>query len=103
MNRAALGAGLAPDAIPIQAPHCVVRRQQEGYLFYNPHTDEMHLVPAAGFAVYSQCDGVRTVADIQQWMAPAARARRADAQAAVARFLEDLARRGILEVDDGDD
>jgi hypothetical protein len=103
MNPSSQGGGLPPHAIPLQAPHCVVRRQQEGYLFYNPHTDEMHLVPAAGYAVYAQCDGVRTVAEIQQWMMPAASADTAVAEAGIVQFLAALAARGLVEVDDAHD
>lgn len=89
---------LIRGAIPQPTGCCVVRQQKEGYLFYNSRTDELHLVPSTGFLVYQLCDGLRTAADIEQWLADALPGDRRTAGEAIERFLDALVTRGILEM-----
>ncbi|MBS0448011.1 MAG: PqqD family peptide modification chaperone [Proteobacteria bacterium] len=89
---------LAIDRCAILQPTgCVVRPQQEGYLFYNARTDELHLVPEAGFLIYQLCDGLRTVDEIEQWLAQASSEPRPATSEALGRFLDALVARGIVE------
>ena len=69
---------------------CVVREQRDEYLVYNSRTDELHLISPMGRYLYMLCDGLRTVAEIQALVQPAA-------GAAVSEFLAKLAARGLVE------
>ena len=98
MRDSAVDIALARDAIPQPTGCCVVRRQKEGYLFYNSQTDELHIVPSTGFFVYQLCDGLRTAGEIEQWLAEAIPGDRETVREALGRFLDALVSRGILEV-----
>lgn len=98
MNARAPKTGLTPATILQAGAGCVMREQQEGKLFYNVRTDELHLMPAAGFVVFELCDGLRSVADIGQWLADAFPAERAALPATLMHFLTQLVERGILEL-----
>lgn len=75
----------------------VVRPQKESYLLYSSRTDEMHLVPPSGFAIYQLCDGLRTVADIGAHMSDAFDAEHSALRRHLSRFLGDLESRGLVE------
>ncbi|BCJ56074.1 hypothetical protein Asp14428_75490 [Actinoplanes sp. NBRC 14428] len=68
-------------------PWCVLRQQVAEYLVYNSRTDELHLIGPLGHYLYLLCDGLRTVAELQD-LVPGTD---------VAGFLDDLVARGILE------
>jgi len=76
----------------------IVRPQKEGYLFYNSHTDELHLVSSDGLVVYELCNGLRTVGEIQHWLSEAIYDEREIAQKRIEQFIESLVVRGLLEV-----
>lgn len=97
MNARAPKIELTPATILQAGGRCVMREQKEGKLFYNVRTDELHLMPAAGFVVYQLCDGLRSVAEIEQWLADAFPAERDALPAALTHFLTRLVERGILE------
>lgn len=90
----------ARNPIPQSTNSCVIRRQKEGYLFYNSRTDELHLMPSTGFLVYQLCDGLRTTSEIEQWLAEAIPSNRQAIREPVQQFLEALVARGILEMTD---
>jgi hypothetical protein len=91
------GSAAARDMIPQPAGCCVIRRQKDGYLFYNSETDELHIVPSIGYFIYQLCDGLRTVGEIEQWIEEAIPHQRDLARDAVGRFLDALIARGVLE------
>jgi len=78
---------VAADQVLGPTPWCVLRQQVGEYLVYNSRTDELHLISPLGHYLYLLCDGLRTVAEIQE-LVP-----RDD----VAGYLADLADRGILQ------
>lgn len=78
-------------------PWCVVRKQNPDHLFYNSRTDELHLVPPAGFMVYGLCDGRRTVAEIESEVAEAMGEDTRSVRGPLLEFLERLVARGVLE------
>ncbi|HZR82556.1 MAG TPA: PqqD family peptide modification chaperone [Candidatus Binatia bacterium] len=93
-------AALADDAFPQLTPWCVIRPQEDRYLIYNTRSDELHLVPHAGFLVYSLCDGAHSVRDIAAHLA-----NRMDGevfmnvQSRVREYLSGLIARGLVNVD----
>lgn len=78
---------LAADLVLGPTTWCVLRQQVGEYLVYNSRTDELHLISPLGHYLYLLCDGLRTVAEIQQ-LVPGDD---------VAGFLADLVARGMLE------
>src|SRR4051794_9969160 len=95
-----MNAELASDVVLQPTPWCTVREQEERYLVYNPRTDELHLVPPTGFYVFSLCDGLNTVAEIQARLEKALTGDSALLRPRLHSFLAALLERGILEVSD---
>lgn len=85
------------DSFPQPTSHCVVRKQADEYLIYNPHTDELHLLPPTGFFVYQLCDGLHTVEEIAGELAEGLDASATAVRQPLMRFLGELVERGILE------
>ncbi len=83
------------------AKSVVVRPQRGEYLFYNSLTDELHLVPLAGYAVYSRCDGTRTINKIADELLPQFENKRDDLRHQLQEFLDALEKRGLVERVDG--
>ncbi|WP_034492496.1 HPr-rel-A system PqqD family peptide chaperone [Afifella pfennigii] len=79
----------------------IVRRQKADYLFYNSRTDELHLVPPPGHAVYAMCDGVRSLQEIAEALAASFEVDSAELRAPLGAFLEQLEARGLVERSDG--
>lgn len=86
------------DAVLQPTSWSVVRPQKDEYLVYNSRTDEMHLVPEAGFLVYRLCDGLQTVGEIERSLAEALGNDEEAIHEALTAFLGQLIARGILEV-----
>jgi hypothetical protein len=80
---------------------CVVREQGTEFLVYNRKTDELHLLPPSGYFTFRLCDGVNTVADIEQQLACELGDRSANVRSVLHDFLDKLMARGIVEVEDG--
>jgi hypothetical protein len=92
-----MNAELAGDTVLQPTPWCTVREQEERYLVYNPRTDELHLVPPTGFYVFSICDGLNTVDEIQFRLEQALAGDPAAVRQRLHAFLAGLVQRGILE------
>jgi hypothetical protein len=75
----------------------VVRPQKGNYLFYNSRTDELHLIPPTGHAVYELCDGLRTVAQINNQLSEGIDAEPSQFRDRLTEFLGALERRGLVE------
>lgn len=94
--------GPVPTDIFFQRPTWVVVRPQKGqYLLYNSRTDELHLIPPTGHAVYALCDGLRSIHDISAALSDAIDAEPALIKEHVAEFLGSLETRGLVERVDG--
>ena len=91
-------AELSGDSVLQPTLWCTVREQEARYLVYNPRTDELHLVPPTGFYVFSICDGLNTVDEIQSSLAKALAEDPALLRQRLHAFLAGLIERGILEV-----
>jgi hypothetical protein len=78
---------------------CVMRPQEEQYLFYHSRTDELHLVSPSGFYLVHLCNGLRTVAEIEALLAEALSDDRHSVAQKVRPFLQGMVTRGVLEVD----
>jgi len=87
---------LSPETVLVQAPQCIVRRQETQDLFYNVHTDEMHLVPKAGTYIYALCDGVTTIAQIEDAFCRVIQEDRSTVKGRLFQFLEQMVARGLL-------
>jgi hypothetical protein len=78
------------------AAYCIARPQLEGFVVYNPRTDELHLLNAKSYCVYQLCDGLHSVAEIQAALGVT------DAEGGcpdeIRVFLEKLVARGLLEI-----
>ncbi|MCB1496069.1 MAG: PqqD family protein [Bauldia sp.] len=75
----------------------VIRPQKGDYLFYNSHTDELHLIPPTGHAVFSRCDGIKTIDEITEDLAPSFKAQPDEVRGRLLQFLGELETRGLLE------
>lgn len=95
-----MNADLASDTVLQPTPWCTVREQEERYLVYNPRTDELHLVPPTGYYVFSLCDGLNTVDEIQTRLGKAIAGDSTLLRQRLHAFLAGLIERGILEVSD---
>lgn len=95
-----MSAELANDVILQPTPWCTIREQEERYLVYNSRTDELHLVPPTGFYVFSLCDGLNTVDEIQTRLEKVLAEDPAPLRPQLHAFLAGLLERGILEVAD---
>lgn len=80
----------------LPAPWCVVRQQEEGFLLYNPRTDELHLLPATAFFAYRLCDGLHSIGEVAAELAAATGADESEARKRVRGFLISLVDRGLL-------
>jgi hypothetical protein len=90
---------LSPQSVPIASPGCVVRELAEGgYLFYSPATDELHLVPWTGHYIFQLCDGLRSLAEIEQLVEDAFGEDRNRVHTAIATFVEGLVERRLLVI-----
>lgn len=89
------------DVVLRQTQWCTVREQETEFLVYNRHTDELHLIPPSGILVYRLCDGIRSVGELTDLLAPAFGRRPKDFQNPLETFIRQLLERGILEVCDG--
>ena len=92
---------VSADTFFLRPSWVVVRPQKGQYLLYNSRTDELHLVPPAGNAVYALCDGLRSVHDISAALSDAIDAEPALIKERVAQFLGSLETRGLVERIDG--
>jgi hypothetical protein len=79
-------------------PYCIARPQLEGFVVYNPRTDELHLLNAESFCVYQLCDGLLSIAEVQS--ATGASSNDSAVSAEIRSFLEKLIARGLLEIVD---
>jgi len=92
---------LGEASILKRASCCVVRKQREEVLIYNTRTDELHLIPPAGFYIYKLFDGARALGEIEIQLEELL-ATQADKVACPLRtFVGQLLARGILEEDRG--
>jgi coenzyme PQQ synthesis protein D (PqqD) len=95
-----MSADLASDVVLQPTPWCTVREQEDRYLVYNPRTDELHLVPPTGFYVFSLCDGLNTVDEIQTRLEKVLAGDSMQLRQRLHAFLACLIERGILELAD---
>lgn len=77
-------------------PGCIARPQAQGFVVYNPRTDELHILNPESFCVYQLCDGIHSVAEIQS--ALGLDAENGTVPRLVVAFLEKLAARRLIEV-----
>ncbi len=90
---------LTPETIPIRSRDVVTRNDSGGVLLFQVRTDEMHFVSDAAFALFSLCDGSRTVAEIEELLARELPELDAPgARASVEQFFESLADRDVIEL-----
>jgi hypothetical protein len=95
-----MNAELSAGTVLQPTPWCTVREQEERYLIYNSRTDELHLMPPTGFYVFSTCDGLNTVEEIQARLEKSLPGSSATVRQRLHAFLAGLIERGILEVAD---
>lgn len=87
------------DSIPLRSKDVVTRKDAQGILLFQVRTDEMHFITNNAFALFSLCDGSRTLEEIQDFVA----ANRPDLESPdgrslITQFIESLAQRNILEL-----
>jgi Coenzyme PQQ synthesis protein D (PqqD) len=76
----------------------VVARPQKGtYLLYNSRTDELHLIPPTGHAVYFLCDGLKTVDEINAELSNVIDAEPDTLRQRLTGFFDALESRGLVE------
>lgn len=90
---------LVSEMIPLRSKDVVTRNDSRGMLLFQVRTDEMHFVSDSAFALFSLCDGSRTVGEIEELLA----ARQpemasSDARQRVEQFIESLAQRSVIEL-----
>jgi hypothetical protein len=90
---------IGDSMVLVPTPWCVSREQEQAYLVYNPHTDEMHLIPPEAHYVYRLCDGLRSVGDICRSLVAAGDPEPVEFIATLRDFLAGLVERGVLEVE----
>ena len=88
---------IANETIFDRTTWVVVRPQKGSYLFYNSRTDELHLIPPTGHAIYELCDGLSTVDDIRDRVSKALDAEPAVLRERLKGFLGALEARGLVE------
>jgi predicted Rdx family selenoprotein len=88
---------VAKETIFERTPWVVVRPQKDSYLFYNSRTDEMHLIPSTGHAIYRLCDGIRTVDEIDAHVSGGFDAEPSVLRERLSDFLSALESRGLVE------
>ena len=90
---------LTSETILVPSSRCVVRSQEEGKLFYNPQSDELHLVPPTGFTAYQLCDSLNTVDQIHRILSQSMGVDESVLREPLYEFLGKMVDRGILEVE----
>ncbi len=83
---------------PKKKTDVVCRVEEDGYLFYNPETDELHLVSFMGKDIFDMCTGENSANDILSYLAltqpilygP-------DSRQLVTNFLKELEKRQLIE------
>ena len=81
------------DAIPVASADVIVRPDAAGFLLFQVRTDEMHLVPPSGHAIWSLCDGSRTVGELVAEVSP-----ESPRSPEILEFLAALVSRSLVEV-----
>ncbi len=90
---------LAPTTVPMASKDVIHRDDPGGILLFQVRTDEMHFISREAFALYSLCDGTRTVTDIEALVAEhAPELRGEEGERRIEEFLEELADRTIIEL-----
>ena len=90
---------LSSETIPLRSKDVVTRNDSQGMLLFQVRTDEMHFVSNSGFALFSLCDGSRTVGEIEELLATRQpEMASSDARRSVGQFIESLAQRSIIEL-----
>jgi hypothetical protein len=87
---------LNPDTILSLNPHCSVRAQEKQVVIYNSKTDELHLVPLPAFYIVQLCDGLNSVAKLEQYCSEASGSEILCLQPELGAFLSKLIERGVL-------
>ena len=82
------------ETLPIPSRDVVTRAEAGGVLLFQIRTDEMFFATPSAFALFSLCDGTRTVGEIEREVG----ARQPDDQRCVEDLLEILAERSLLEL-----
>ncbi len=78
---------------------CSVREQEEQYLIYNSKTDELHLLPPMAFLVLQLCDGLTSIAGLENFLLAAFEGEPQSLKPLVHKLLVGFVNRGILETD----
>jgi hypothetical protein len=90
---------LTGNEVPTRAAGVVVRAEPEGVLLFQGRTDQMYFTSPAAFALFSLCDGTRTICEIEDLVAVHdPRARLPQSRTRLGDFLEDLAARQLIEL-----
>ena len=90
---------LNSETIPLRSKDVVTRNDSRGMLLFQVRTDEMHFVSDSAFALFSLCDGSRTVGEIEELLAAGQPEMASlDARQAVEQFIESLAQRSVVEL-----
>lgn len=90
---------ITSDTIPLRSKDVVTRKDAQGMLLFQVRTDEMHFISNNAFALFSLCDGSRTVKEIQDFVAVnQPEMASPDRRIQIAQFIESLAQRNILEL-----
>jgi hypothetical protein len=85
---------LTADTLPVACRDVVTRSEPGGVLLFQVRTDEMFFATRSAFALFSLCDGTRTVSEIEREL----EAHDAERRARVERFLTVLAERSLIEL-----
>jgi hypothetical protein len=90
---------IGPQTIPLRSKDVVTRKDSQGVLLFQVRTDEMHFISESAFALFSLCDGSRTVGEIQQFVAAQQREMASpDGCPPIAEFIASLAQRNVIEL-----
>lgn len=85
--------------MPRKVKDILVREEEEGFLLYNPLTDELHAVSNLGMTILEECDGSNTVDDILTTLACANPFfSYTDARTSIIDFLKEMADRKVLSL-----
>jgi hypothetical protein len=82
---------IAVESVPILSKDVVIRREADGAILFQVHTDEMHFISTAALGVIQLCDGSRTVSQIGELVPNAV-------GEALHDFIDNLQRRAVLEI-----
>lgn len=87
------------NVLPVANGDVIQRRERDGVLLFQVHTDEMFYISPDAFRLFRMCDGTRTVGEIVEHV-EAVRGQEVtnDEKDGIVHFFNELARRSLVEL-----